>query len=225
MSAISAIIKARIKEAKASFYSTNNISEFIKEGELEKLQDEVEEKFKGVLDSLIIDTDNDHNTKETAHRVAKMYLHEVFRGRYYAEPKNTEFPNYRKYDDMYIVGPIHINSFCAHHFLPIIGEVWVGILEPKTLIGLSKFHRLTRWITERPSIQEESIVMLADILEEKIKPSGLGVYMTANHTCVSVRGVKDKDSTMGSSVMRGTFRSEPSVKQEFLNLINMSKKQ
>ena len=220
MSLISEIIKARIKVAKAKYLATDNISSFIKEGELELLQKEVEDKFEGVLESLVIDTKNDHNTRETAHRVAKMYIQEVFKGRYVPEPKNTEFPNYRKYDDMYIVGPIHINSFCAHHFLPIVGDVWVGIIEPEHLIGLSKFHRLTRWITERPSIQEESIVMIADLIEEKVKPKGLGIFMKANHTCVSIRGVKDKDSEMLSSVMRGTFRDNPNIKLEFLNLIN-----
>ena len=164
MTPISETIKARLKKANVQFLSTDNISQFIKEGELDLLQNEVEEKFEGVLESLVIDTKNDHNTKETAHRVAKMFLREAFNGRYVPEPKNTEFPNYRKYDDMYIVGPIHINSFCAHHFLPIIGDVWIGVVEPEHLIGLSKFHRLTRWVMERPSIQEESLVMIADLL-------------------------------------------------------------
>lgn len=224
MTPISETIKARLKKANVKFLSTDNISQFIKEGELDLLQKEVEEKFEGVLESLVIDTKNDHNTKETAHRVAKMFLREAFNGRYVPEPKNTEFPNYRKYDDMYIVGPIHINSFCAHHFLPIIGDVWIGVVEPEHLIGLSKFHRLTRWVMERPSIQEESLVMIADLLEKKIKPKGLGVYMIANHTCVSVRGVKDKDSLMGGSVMRGTFRDNPNIKMEFLNLVNLKGK-
>ena len=221
MSAISTIIKTRIKEAKAKYFSTDNISEFIKEGELEKLQDEVEEKFQAVLDSLVIDTENDHNTKETAHRVAKMYIQEVFKGRYFKEPKNTNFPNVKQYDDIYIIGPIHFNSFCAHHFLPIIGDVWIGVVEPKDLLGLSKFHRLTRWIMERPSIQEESSVMIADLIEKKLNPSGLGIIVKANHSCVSIRGVQDKDSEMVSSVMRGTFRAEPSIKQEFLSLIKV----
>lgn len=221
MSAVSTIIKARIKEAKAKYFSTDNISDFIKEGELEKLQDEVEEKFQAVLDSLVIDTDNDHNTKETAHRVAKMYINELFGGRYHKEPKCTEFPNFKKYDDMYIIGPIHFNSCCAHHILPIIGDVWIGILEPKELLGLSKFHRLTKWVMERPSIQEESNVMLADIIESKTNPTGCGVFIKAMHSCVSIRGVQDKDSIMTSSVMRGVFREDSSIKQEFLNLINI----
>lgn len=218
---ISEIIRGRIETAKGKFFSTDNISSYIKEGELEKLQDEVEEKFQAVLDSLVIDTSNDHNTKETAHRVAKMYINEVFKGRYTSEPKNTEFPNVKKYDDMYIIGPIHFNSFCAHHFLPIVGDAWVGIVEPNDLMGLSKFHRLTRWIMERPSIQEESTVMIADLIEEKLKPSGLGIIVKANHSCVSIRGVHDKDSEMISSVMRGTFREDKSIKSEFLNLVNL----
>lgn len=218
---MSEIIRARLKAHNAKFLSTDNISQFIKEGELEKLQQEVEEKFQGVLDSLIIDTENDHNTKETAHRVAKMYINEVFKGRYVGEPKNTEFPNVKKYDDMYIIGPIHFNSFCAHHFLPIVGDAWIGIVEPDDLMGLSKFHRLTRWIMERPSIQEESTVMIADLIESKLKPSGLGIIVKANHSCVSIRGVHDKDSEMVSSVMRGTFRDNPATRTEFLTLINL----
>lgn len=221
LKSMSDLIRERIRKANASFYSTANISSFIKsDEERQQLLEEVEKKYQIFLDSLIIDTEHDHNTKETAHRVAKMYINELFKGRYYPEPKNTIFPNYKKYDDMYIVGPIHFNSCCAHHMLPIIGDVWIGIVEPCDLLGLSKFHRLTRWIMERPSIQEESNVMLADLIEEKLKPSGLGVFIRAMHTCVSIRGVQDKDSIMTSSVMRGTFRTESSIKQEFFSLIN-----
>jgi len=221
LKSMSDLIRNRIKKAGADYLSTDNISQFIQEGELEKLQDEVEGKVQSLLESLIIDTVNDHNTKETAHRVAKMYIQEVFKGRYVAEPKNTEFPNVKQYDDMYIIGPIHFNSFCAHHLLPIIGDAWIGVVEPTELMGLSKFHRLTRWIMERPSIQEESTVMIADLIESKLKPSGLGIIVKANHSCVSIRGVKDKDSEMVSSVMRGIFRNDYNVKQEFLNLIKM----
>lgn len=219
---ISEIIKQRIKKANAPFFSTDNISRFIhSDEERQQLQQEVEEKYQSLLDSLLIDTTNDHNTKETAHRVAKMFINELFKGRYYEEPKCTEFPNVKKYDDMYIIGPIHFNSCCAHHMLPIIGDVWIGLVEPRDLLGLSKFHRLTRWVMERPSIQEESNVILADLIESKVHPEGLGVFIKAMHSCVSIRGVQDKDSIMTSSVMRGSFRSEPNIKQEFLSLIKV----
>jgi GTP cyclohydrolase I len=212
-------IKNRIQQAGASFHANDNISRFIQEGELDRLQDEVEEKIAEVLKALVIDIENDHNTKETAKRVAKMYIKEVFSGRYTEPPKITEFPNAKGLDEIYTLGPITIRSACSHHLVPITGRAWIGILPSDRVIGISKFVRLVNWIMARPQIQEEATVQLADIIERLIAPRGLAIVIEAKHQCMTWRGVKESETAMTSSVMRGVFRDKPEARAEFLRLI------
>jgi GTP cyclohydrolase I len=218
---VSEKIRARLRSAKKRFHSNDNIAEFIEPGELELLLDEVSNKMKGVLDSLVIDTKNDHNTNDTARRVAKMYINEVFRGRYVDRPAVTEFPNVERLNELMIVGPITVRSACSHHFCPVIGKIWIGVLpnEHTNVIGLSKYARLTEWIMGRPQIQEEAVVQLADLIQERTQPDGLAIVMEATHYCMSWRGVKDMDSRMINSVMRGSFLKNPNLRLEFLSLI------
>lgn len=218
---VSVKIRERLLAARKKFHSNDNIADFITPGELEKLLDEVEVKMKGVLDSLIIDTENDHNTDNTARRVAKMYVNEVFRGRYVAEPKITEFPNVGHLNELMIVGPITVRSACSHHFCPVIGKIWIGVMpnEHTNVIGLSKYARLAEWIMGRPQIQEEAVVQLADLIQEKTQPDGLAIVMEASHYCMAWRGVKDMDSKMINSVMRGVFLKDSNLRREFLSLI------
>jgi len=217
---ISEQIKSRIKSSRRRFFANDNISSFIEPGELDLLLDEVAQKMKSVLDSLIIDTENDHNTQDTARRVAKMYLNEVFRGRYQPAPPVTEFPNVSHLNELLLVGPMTVRSACSHHFCPIIGKVWIGVMpnEHSNLIGLSKYARLTEWIMSRPQIQEEAITQLADLLIDKMRPDGLAVVMEADHFCMHWRGVKDMDSKMTNSVMRGSFLKNDALRLEFLSL-------
>ena len=218
---ISVKIRERVLAARKRFHANDNISEFLQPGELEALLDEVEGKMRGVLDSLVIDTNNDHNTTDTARRVAKMYLHEVFRGRYVQAPLITEFPNAEKLNELMIVGPITVRSACSHHFCPVIGKIWIGILPNKAtnVIGLSKYARLAEWVMGRPQIQEEAVVQLADLIQAKTCPDGLALVMEATHYCMAWRGVKDMDSRMINSVMRGAFLNDPDLRREFLALI------
>jgi len=218
---VSVRIRERVLAARKRFYANDNISEFVEPGELEQLLDEVEVKMKGVLDSLVIDTVNDHNTDNTARRVAKMYVNEVFRGRYVHAPTITEFPNAEHLNELMIVGPITVRSACSHHFCPVIGKIWIGVLpnEHTNVIGLSKYARLAEWIMGRPQIQEEAVVQLADLIQEKTQPDGLAIVMEASHYCMAWRGVKDMDSKMINSVMRGVFLKDPNLRREFLSLI------
>ncbi len=218
---VSVKIRERIQAARQRFNANDNISQFIEAGELERLLDEVEEKMKGVLSSLVIDTDNDHNTEGTARRVAKMYVNEVFRGRFVAPPAITEFPNAEHLNELMIVGPITVRSACSHHFCPVLGQIWIGVLpnQHTNVIGLSKYARLTEWIMGRPQIQEEAVVQLADLIQEKTQPDGLAIVMEASHFCMSWRGVKDMDSKMINSVMRGAFLKDNNLRREFLSLI------
>jgi GTP cyclohydrolase I len=218
---VSVKIRERIASARKRFHSNDNIAEFIQPGELEALLDEVEVKMQGVLDSLVIDTEHDHNTGETARRVAKMYLQEVFKGRYVKAPAITEFPNAEHLNELMIVGPITVRSACSHHFCPVIGKIWIGVLpnERTNVIGLSKYARLAEWVMGRPQIKEEAVVQLADLIQEKTQPDGLAIVMEASHFCMSWRGVKDMDSKMINSVMRGAFLKDPNLRREFLSLI------
>ena len=218
---LSSIIRARMRLADKRFHANDNISDFIQVGELEGLLDEVEVKMQGVLDSLVIDTEHDHNTHGTARRVAKMYLNEVFKGRYLPQPAITEFPNAERLNELMIVGPITVRSACSHHFCPVIGKLWIGVLpnQDTTVIGLSKYARLAEWVMGRPQIQEEAVVQLADLIQSKTLPDGLAIVMEASHLCMGWRGVKDMNSKMVNSVMRGAFMTDMTLRREFLALL------
>lgn len=216
---ISEIIRERIKNDNGSFNANENISKYIKEGELDLLQEELAKNLQAMLNTLIIDTVNDHNTQETANRVAKMYLKEVFSGRYFERPTITDFPNAKELDEIYTLGPIDLRSACSHHFVEIDGSVWIGIMPSDRVIGISKFARLLNWISNRPHIQEEMSIMLADELELLIKPKGLAIVIKAKHHCMTWRGVKEKDVSMVSSVVRGVFRDNIALKKEFFDII------
>ena len=221
--AVSTRIRARINKAGHRFHANDNIAAFLEPGELEALIDEVEGKMKGVLESLVIDTESDHNTQDTARRVAKMYLTEVFRGRYMPVPALTEFPNVERLNELMIVGPITVRSACSHHFCPIMGRLWIGLMpnEHSNLIGLSKYSRLAEWVMSRPQIQEEAITQMAELLMRRVSPDGLAVVMEADHFCMHWRGVKDSETKMTNSVMRGSFLKNAALRREFLSLINL----
>ncbi len=214
-------IRARLIGAGARFNANDNIAAFLNEGELDALRDEVAGRMQGVLSALVIDTARDHNTADTAKRVAKMFVDEVFSGRFRAPPEVTSFPNVSRLNELMIVGPIAVRSACSHHLCPIMGRVWIGVLPSadSDLIGLSKYARLADWIMSRPQIQEEAVVMLADELETRIRPDGLAVVMEADHFCMHWRGVRDDQSVMTNSVMRGAFVENADLRREFLSLM------
>ncbi len=217
------ILDANSKQSEQKRFNANdNISEFIHDGELTFLQQEISEKFQSVLDSLVIDTENDWNTKGTADRVAKMFVQEIFHGRFNPKPRITDFPNVG-YDQMYITGPIKIRSTCAHHMMPIVGNCWIGLQPGKKVIGLSKFNRIVDWVASRPQIQEEMTEQIADEIEGVTSPKGLAVVIKAEHHCMTHRGVKEHESNMTTSVMRGEFRTAQMLRNEFLTLMNNMK--
>jgi GTP cyclohydrolase I len=220
---VSQRIRARLQTKQERFHANDNISAFIEPGELEELTKEVAAKMVSVLESLVIDVEHDHNTNETARRVAKMYVTEVFRGRFVPIPKVTEFPNASHLNELMIMGPITVRSACSHHLCPIMGRLWIGVMpnEQSNLIGLSKYSRLVEWIMTRPQIQEEAVIQLADILVARVNPDGLAVVMEADHFCMHWRGVKDNASKMTNSVMRGVFLKDGALRREFLSLINL----
>ncbi len=219
-------IRARLATAGQRFHANDNIAAFLRPGELDELRGEVEARMQAVLDALVIDTASDHNTADTARRVARMFVDEVFGGRYREAPTVTSFPNVARLNELMIVGPITVRSACSHHLCPIMGKVWIGVLPSadSDLIGLSKYARLCDWIMSRPQIQEEAVVMLADELERRIRPDGLAVVMEADHACMHWRGIRDGQPLMTNSVMRGAFLADPDLRREFLALMQRKSK-
>ena len=215
-------IRYRLVGADCRYHANDNIAAHVREGELAELKAEVELKMLVVLQALVIDTASDHNPGDTAQRVARMFVDEVFRGRYVAAPRVTEFPNAARLNELMIVGPVKVRSACSHHLCPILGKVWIGILpnEHSNLIGLSKYARICDWVMSRPQIQEEAVIMLADELQERVKPDGLAIVMEADHFCMHWRGVKDDESMMTNSVMRGAFLKDANLRREFLSLLS-----
>ena len=216
---VSEIIRERIKSEGARFHANDNIADYILPGELATLEKEVATRVRDLLKTLLIDIDNDHNTQETAERVSRMYINEVFKGRFYEQPKVTSFPNDKNLDEIYTVGPISVRSACSHHLVPILGDCWIGIKPGEKVIGLSKFARVADWVFSRPHIQEEAVMILADEIERLCEPKGLGIIVKAQHYCMKWRGVKEPDTSMINSVVRGDFRHDSSLKQEFFELV------
>ncbi|HEX4857490.1 MAG TPA: GTP cyclohydrolase I [Usitatibacteraceae bacterium] len=218
---VSQKIRSRLLAANQRFHANDNIARFIADGEIEGLRAEVEGRIRDLLNSLVIDTNGDHNTQDTAARVAKMFVTEVFKGRYMEMPVITEFPNVERLNELLIVGPITARSACSHHLCPIIGKVWIGIMpnENSKLIGLSKYSRICDWVMSRPQIQEEAAVQLANELEAKVMPDGLAIVIEADHFCMHWRGIKDAESRMTNSIMRGSFLKDPNLRREFLSLL------
>jgi GTP cyclohydrolase I len=216
-------LRKRMTTIKHKHFANDTIYTYLDPGDLKHIEDEVAEAFQDVLKALVINTDDDHNSQDTARRVSKMFVHEIFRGRYYPPPDVTAFPNVKQYDQIYMSGPMSINSTCAHHFQPIAGKAYVGIFPGNKVIGLSKFNRMVDWIASRPQIQEEMTEQIADMIEKETGAKGVAVIIKAEHFCMTARGVKEHESDMLTSVVRGVFRDTPNIKSEFFSLLNNMK--
>ena len=212
-------VAARLRSEGVRFFANDSIAEHLRPGEAEGIEAEVAAIAGALLDALVIGRENDHNTKGTAKRIAKMFVREVFSGRYQPQPNVTDFPNVKKVDELYAVGPIAVRSTCSHHFAPIMGKCWIGVIPSENVMGLSKFSRLTRWVMSRPQIQEEATADLADLIEKTIQPRGLAVVVKSEHLCMTMRGVCEHETDMVTSVMRGFLRDHPEARSEFFSLI------
>jgi GTP cyclohydrolase IA len=214
-------IRERLKSSGTRFFATDNISDHLEPNEQNALIPEIEQICTNLLNSLVIDVENDPNTKDTARRMAKMFIQEIFSGRYVKPPTITEFPNSGMLEELMLVGPLTVRSACSHHFCPILGRIWLGVIPNKNsnVLGLSKYSRIVEWIMARPQIQEEAITQLADFIEEKSHPDGLAVVMQATHFCMSWRGVREADGLMTNILMRGLFKTNQSLRMEFLSLL------
>ena len=220
--AISNQIKKRIKDAGGKFWASDNISEYMHDNEKLELIEELVPKFEAVLQSLIIDTENDPNSQGTARRLSKMYVNELMAGRYDTIPNATAFPNEVEegYRGMLVVRS-ELKSVCSHHHQPVTGIAYIGIIAADKLIGLSKYTRIAQWCARRGTLQEE---LCNDITKEIMKATGsenVGVYIQATHGCCENRGIMANSSLTQTTVLEGSFFTDPSTKKEFFDNIKL----
>ena len=219
---VSRKIKERLQKAGKRFHSNDNIAEFIEDGEIDLLQAEVQEKLQGVLDSLVIDTENDHNTNETAKRVAKMYVNEIFWGLDYdAFPKATVVENKMQYNEMVVEKGVSVQSYCEHHFVNIDGLATVAYVPNKKVLGLSKMNRIVEYFSRRPQIQERLTEQIYHALSFILETENVAVMIDAKHFCVKSRGVEDTQCSTVTSRLGGIFKAHPEVRAEFLALLKI----
>ena len=217
---ISEVIKARLKNASKRFFASDNISQFIYPDEKPHLIDEITKKFEGVLNSLIIDTENDPNSQDTARRLAKMYVNEIMSGRYEPSPKVTSFPNDGKYDQLIIVRS-DIRSMCSHHHQPVSGICYIACLPGKNVIGLSKYTRIAQHLAQRGHLQEELTEMIAEEIVNLTESDAVGVYIRARHGCCENRGMRSSNSSTQTTVLKGRLKTDPAMRNEFMHNIQI----
>jgi GTP cyclohydrolase I len=192
------------------------------EAERFQMIERAEAKFAELFDILRIDR-NDPNSADTPHRLAKMWVGELFKGRFTEAPRITVFPNRKSVDELVISKGIKVMSVCSHHWQPISGECAIGYVPRDKVIGLSKFTRIVEWFSRRGQIQEELGEQIADFLVELLDPIALGVIISSKHYCMIARGVEAHEhSVMVTSVMRGELASNTALREEFLKLGAMS---
>ena len=219
---LSQVIRNRLKQDNKRFWAGDNISEYISDVEKETLINEATGAFEQVLDSLLIDRENDPNSKGTARRLAKMYFNEIMAGRYDRMPRATAFPNDSddRYEGMLVVRS-ELKSMCSHHHQPVTGVAYIGVIAADTLIGLSKYTRLAQWCARRGTLQEELCNDIAREIMEATGSSDVGVYVQATHGCCENRGIMATSSLTQTTVLRGTFHNDPGCKKEFMDNIKL----
>jgi len=219
---VSDIIRKRLADAGARYWAGDNISEHIEPGEKEQLIEELQVKFHAVLESLVIDTDNDPNSADTGRRLAKMYVNEIMSGRYDPRPKATAFPNdsLEAYKGMLVVRS-ELKSMCSHHHQPVAGVAYIGIIAHKKLIGLSKYTRIAQWCARRGTLQEELAMVIAKEIKKSTESQHVGVYIQATHGCCENRGIMAHSSLTQTTVLEGAFKDDPATKKEFMDNIKL----
>ncbi len=215
-------IKQRIQSAGTRYWAGDNISQHIKEGEHQLIIDELTPKFEAVLDSLIIDRHTDPNSQDTGRRMAKMYVNELMRGRYFPMPNATAFPNHVEdgYGGMLVVRS-EIKSLCSHHHQPVSGVAYIGIIAADTLIGLSKYTRIAQWCARRGTLQEELNNEIARQIMKATGSQNVGVYIQATHGCCENRGIHAHSSLTQTTVLKGAFEQDQTTKKEFMDNIKL----
>ena len=215
-------IRFKMKRDKKRFWAGDNISEYVSEEDKSILINEATEAFEKVLDTLLIDRENDPNSHGTAKRLAKMYFNEIMAGRYEPAPDATAFPNDSedRYEGMLVVRS-ELRSMCSHHHQPVVGVAYIGIIAAQKLIGLSKYTRIAQWCARRGTLQEELCNDIAREIQKATEARDIGVYVQAVHGCCENRGIMAKSSLTQTTVLKGAFKDDMGTKKEFFDNIKM----
>jgi GTP cyclohydrolase I len=216
------VLRERMKANGKRFWAGDNVSEYVDEATKQALIDQATKAFEDVLDVLLIDRETDPNSHGTARRLAKMYFNEIMSGRYETPPDCTAFPNdsLDRYEGMLVVRS-ELRSMCSHHHQPVNGVAYIGIIAANKLIGLSKYTRIAQWCARRGTLQEELCVVIADAIMQATGSDNVGVYIQATHGCCENRGIMAHSSLTQTTVLHGAFKTDPSVKKEFMDNIKL----
>jgi GTP cyclohydrolase I len=215
---LSQVLRERMQADGKRFWAGDNISDYLHESDKQHLINEATVAFEGVLDALLIDRENDPNSKGTARRLAKMYFNEIMSGRYDSRPDATAFPNDSedRYEGMLVVRS-ELRSMCSHHHQPVSGVAYIGIIAAQKLIGLSKYTRIAQWCARRGTLQEELAIDIAREIQRATESNNVGVYIEAEHGCCVNRGIMAHSSLTQTTVLRGAFLKDASTKKEFFD--------
>jgi len=215
-------IRMKMKREGKRFWAGDNVSEYVHFTDVDQLIDEATEAFESVLDTLLIDRENDPNSKGTARRLAKMYFNEIMAGRYEPAPDATAFPNDSedRYEGMLVVRS-ELRSMCSHHHQPVSGVAYIGIIAAQKLIGLSKYTRIAQWCARRGTLQEELCNDIAREISKATDSENVGVYLRMTHGCCENRGIMAHDSSTTTSVLKGAFNKDPGTKKEFFDTLSL----
>ena len=219
---LSTALRDRMKSEGKRFWAGDNISDYVSESDKDKLINEATEAFERVLDTLLIDRENDPNSRGTARRLAKMYYNEIMAGRYEPAPDATAFPNNTtdRYEGMLVVRS-ELRSMCSHHHQPVAGVAYIGIIAAQKLIGLSKYTRIAQWCARRGTLQEELCNDIAREIMKATDAADVAVYIQATHGCCENRGIMAHSSLTQTTVLKGAFQTDQSTKKEFFDNIKL----
>jgi len=215
-------LRFKMRREGKRFWAGDNISEYLSGSDKEILINEAAEAFETVLDRLLIDRENDPNSKGTARRLAKMYFNEIMAGRYESAPDATAFPNDSedRYEGMLVVRS-ELRSMCSHHHQPVVGVAYIGIIAAQKLIGLSKYTRIAQWCARRGTLQEELCNDIAREIQKATGSDNVAVYVQAVHGCCENRGIMAHSSLTQTTVLKGAFNTDQGTKKEFFDNIKM----
>ena len=215
-------IRDQMKKHGVRFWAGDNISEYVDEEQKEVLIEEATKAFEKVLDTLLIDRETDPNSQGTAKRLAKMYFNEIMSGRYEPAPDATAFPNDSedRYEGMLVVRS-ELRSMCSHHHQPVSGVAYIGIIAAQKLIGLSKYTRIAQWCARRGTLQEELCNDIAREISRATASENVAVYIQASHGCCENRGIMAHSSLTQTTVLKGSFNTDPATKKEFFDNIKL----
>jgi GTP cyclohydrolase IA len=215
-------LRFKMKREGKRFWAGDNISDYVSEEDKAKLIDEATEAFETVLDRLLIDRENDPNSKGTARRLAKMYFNEIMSGRYDPLPNATSFPN--EGEDAYtgmIVIRAELKSMCSHHHQTVSGIAYIGIIPNGKVIGLSKYIRIAQWCARRGTLQEALCNDIANEIGKATNAKDIAVYIQATHGCCENRGIMAHSSLTQTTVLKGAFKDDHGTKKEFFDNIKL----